>query len=318
MHSPSISNLVLHEKLTSLAREERKLTLTLLHHLREAESRQLFAERGHGSLFDYVVKELHYSESSAQRRISAMRALRELPEFESKVESGELKVTQLAQVQTFLRAEKKEGKVYSKEAKRKLLSETLGKSTRETEKILVEKNSSFALKEKARMIAPHLTQVTFTADEEFMSDLEKVRNRFAHQLPVGASFADILKWMTSRVLSEKSVISKPSKGGAVTAPAGPMPAPVVRSRYVPSAVRRKVWERDGGRCTFVSSVNGKKCESRHRLEVDHKIPFALGGLSTSADGLRLLCWTHNQLEARRVFGTHCVRRCPDLSNPRSA
>ena len=76
-------------------------------------------------------------------------------------------------------------------------------------------------------------------------------------------------------------------------------------RYIPAEIRRAVRERDGGRCTFVSD-KGKRCESRKRLEIDHVIPIAKGGL-TSASNLRLLCRTHNQFEADRALGSEFMR-----------
>jgi 5-methylcytosine-specific restriction endonuclease McrA len=73
-----------------------------------------------------------------------------------------------------------------------------------------------------------------------------------------------------------------------------------RPDHVPAHVRREVWERDGGRCTFVLA-SGEACGSTHRLELDHIVPRALGGAST-ADNLRIRCKGHNLEEARRVLG----------------
>ncbi len=60
----------------NLVKEERRIQIELLNHLHEIEKRKLFLEIGFGSLFDYVVKELGYSESAAYRRIQAMRLLK--------------------------------------------------------------------------------------------------------------------------------------------------------------------------------------------------------------------------------------------------
>src|SRR6188508_2731913 len=118
MNHASLTNQALHEKLVHLAAHERRLTLEILHHFREVESRRLYATRGPSSLFEYATRELGYSESSALRRISAMRVLKEVPEFESKVGSGELKISQLAQVQAFIRSEKKSGNTFNPNQKR--------------------------------------------------------------------------------------------------------------------------------------------------------------------------------------------------------
>ncbi len=76
--------------------------------------------------------------------------------------------------------------------------------------------------------------------------------------------------------------------------------PTSGARHIPACVRRAVWERDQGRCTFVSS-DGRRCESRKFLEYDHVEPVALGGTASVA-GLRLRCRAHNQFEAERAFG----------------
>jgi hypothetical protein len=73
-----------------------------------------------------------------------------------------------------------------------------------------------------------------------------------------------------------------------------------RERYVPARVRRAVWERDRGQCTFVSA-SGKRCEARRLLEFDHVEPVARGGTAT-VERMRLRCRAHNQYEAERVFG----------------
>jgi 5-methylcytosine-specific restriction endonuclease McrA len=71
-------------------------------------------------------------------------------------------------------------------------------------------------------------------------------------------------------------------------------------RYVPAEIRRIVWPRDGGQCTFVSEA-GKRCEARDRLEFDHIDPVARGG-QTTADRMQLRCRAHNQYTAERTFG----------------
>ncbi len=75
---------------------------------------------------------------------------------------------------------------------------------------------------------------------------------------------------------------------------------------IPAAVRRAVWERDGGRCSWPLDGGGR-CGSTHRLELDHVVPWARWGDSTEAN-LRLTCAAHNRLAAREMFGERCVDR----------
>jgi len=71
-------------------------------------------------------------------------------------------------------------------------------------------------------------------------------------------------------------------------------------RYVPVAVRRETHDRDRGRCAFISA-DGRRCNARAFLELDHIKPFARSG-RPDAVNIRLLCKAHNLLHARNCFG----------------
>ena len=87
------------------------------------------------------------------------------------------------------------------------------------------------------------------------------------------------------------------------------PPPRVRSRAIPAAVRRQVWERDRGCCSYVDRASGRRCGSRHLLEIDHVVPYALGG-SAEPDNLRLLCAAHHRhRHARRGDTSRRVAVC---------
>jgi hypothetical protein len=65
-------------------------------------------------------------------------------------------------------------------------------------------------------------------------------------------------------------------------------------------VRRQVYERDGGRCTFTSEA-GKRCPATRLLEFHHVEAFACGGAAT-AGNLRIRCRAHNRYAAELAFG----------------
>ena len=70
-----------------------------------------------------------------------------------------------------------------------------------------------------------------------------------------------------------------------------------RSRYIPAPVRREVWRRDGGRCSYVDPHSGRRCGSRFLLELDHIVPYALGG-GAEPGNLRLRCRAHHRFRHR--------------------
>jgi HNH endonuclease len=76
-------------------------------------------------------------------------------------------------------------------------------------------------------------------------------------------------------------------------------APGLRTRHIPAAVRREVWARDGGHCTFVGPEG--RCRETGRLEFHHVTPYARGG-RTDATNLVLRCRAHNAYDARLAFG----------------
>ena len=87
-------------------------------------------------------------------------------------------------------------------------------------------------------------------------------------------------------------------------------APGVRG--ISAAVKRFVWARDGGQCSFVSD-DGKRCPERHALEFDHDEPYGVGG-DRSPDNIRLACRTHNLYLAELDYGKEKMdryRRSPD-------
>jgi 5-methylcytosine-specific restriction endonuclease McrA len=82
-----------------------------------------------------------------------------------------------------------------------------------------------------------------------------------------------------------------------------------RTRYVPAEVRKQVFLRDEGRCTFVSE-DGKRCEETAGLQLDHIIMFCRGGGATSHN-LRLLCKNHNIFLSKQALGREHVSESPD-------
>jgi 5-methylcytosine-specific restriction endonuclease McrA len=75
--------------------------------------------------------------------------------------------------------------------------------------------------------------------------------------------------------------------------------PSSSTRRIPAAVKRAVWNRDGGRCAFVGTEG--RCASTGFLEFHHVVPFAAGG-ATDLGNLQLRCRSHNAHEARLYFG----------------
>ena len=64
-------------------------------------------------------------------------------------------------------------------------------------------------------------------------------------------------------------------------------------RPIPVRVKREVWQRDEGKCSFVDPHSGRRCGSRFLLEIDHVVPYAVGG-THDAGNLRVYCGAHHR------------------------
>jgi 5-methylcytosine-specific restriction endonuclease McrA len=104
---------------------------------------------------------------------------------------------------------------------------------------------------------------------------------------------------------------KPDRKGKPAAPRPPRPG---ERQPIPADVRRAVFDRDGGRCTYLSP-DGHRCGSRWQLELDHVRPAALGGPST-VENLRLRCRIHNAPHAEETFGRAFMARYRRRPEPR--
>ncbi len=301
MNIANLSDESLLSNLSLLVQKERALTLDVLRHLREVERRSLYAKLSYSSLFEYVVKELKYSEGAAQRRISSMRLLRELPQIETKVESGTLTLSALSHAQIFFRQEKDHIKTAVE--KIEVLRALENKSIIEVQRELTERSSAplELVRETVRPLAQGHSELKMVIDESLLRELEELRALLSHAKP-GASIKDLISYAVG-VTVERLRVKAPAQASvrrqsAVQVASRPAKT---NSRFIPAHVKREVWFRDGGECGFTNAANGRKCSSKHGLQYDHILPFAMGGKST-AENLRLRCRAHNQLTAIAVYG----------------
>ena len=191
--------------------------------------------------------------------------------------------------------------------------------------------SAFARKWSVSPLAPEMYEVRFTADQETVDALKLLQELLSHKIPNGdpaVIIKDSLllrleqvnrqkfgKGVAKRKIQKEVEAKSESQAEAKGAEAEvkdkdpgnpPKQAPLDStgkrppSRYIPIEVRNAVWQRDQGRCAFMSE-RGRWCSERRFLEYHHIIPFAWGG-ETTIDNLELRCRTHNGYEGELLFG----------------
>jgi 5-methylcytosine-specific restriction endonuclease McrA len=144
-----------------------------------------------------------------------------------------------------------------------------------------------------------------TIDASLKGDLETLRCLPSHKLP-GGDLAEVLREAVRCAIERHGKRRGAVKPKRERKPAERKARPASAREPIPAAVKRAVWERDGGRCTYVSA-DGRRCESRWRLEYDHIEPAARGGPST-VENTRLRCNGHNLLHAEKTFGREHMAR----------
>jgi hypothetical protein len=162
-------------------------------------------------------------------------------------------------------------------------------------------------------LAPERYRVQFTIGQQTQEKLRRLQALLRREIPdgdPGVIFDRAISLLLDTVERKKlGKTTRPRLRPAIRpetdkdAAEGPLP-----SRHVPNAVKREAWERDGGRCAYVSG-DGRRCEARAFIEFHHRLPYAKRGDAT-VDNIALRCRRHNRYEAELVFGEPNAQRRP--------
>jgi 5-methylcytosine-specific restriction endonuclease McrA len=343
----SLSDKELINQLKKLVSTEQNLTLQILPHLVEVERREIYLEKAYSTMTHYCVNELGYGESSASRRVRAARVIRDIPEVFELLKSRKLTLSAVVQMYGVLTPENKDQLLprligRSRSAIEHVLAEyraprhlmdrvkpTMVKKIVPVESApsrAIEKGAGTAQAEELGHITRHcdesyaptdenstpeperpeltvvmekMFEIRFAGDEELMELIRFMRGHLSHRFPRGASFLELFKYALQYVRDREDPATKKATARKNTARTD--------TRYISETVKREVWQRDGGRCTYVGS-NGRRCECEYNLQYDHyPVPFARGGKST-ADNLRLLCAKHNRHTAKKTYGEAAIAK----------
>jgi hypothetical protein len=332
MRAYSLSHLVdpeLKRSLSTVIVGDRASTATVLAHIGEFDARQLYLPEAYPSMFAYCVHELRLSEDAAYKRIQAARVARKFPVIFEAVADGRLHLTGVGLLAPYLTPENAGD----------LLAEAYHRTKAEIEELLARRfprpealglvvalpapsppgDGQLAPAQVAELV-PETPQhapgqvgtrakLAPVAAERFMLEvtigrgtqekLRHIQDLLGHQLPSG-DVAQVLDRAFDALIEKL----EKRKFAASTKPRGSV-RPSKNPRHIPAQVKRAVWERDGGQCTFVSEA-GRRCLERKLLEFDHIEEVARGGRASVA-GIRLRCRAHNQYGAECTFGADFMR-----------
>jgi 5-methylcytosine-specific restriction endonuclease McrA len=147
-----------------------------------------------------------------------------------------------------------------------------------------------------------------TIDRACKEDLETLTSLLSHKISDGdlaAVLHEAIRCAIEKHGRRKGGVA-PQRQRKTDREPRPCADPAAPTSTIPATVRREVWKRDGGRCAWVGP-DGRRCNSRWQLELDHIQPQALGGPST-LDNLRVACKPHNMLHAEQTYGREHMDR----------
>ena len=323
--------------LSEVLAQSRRVEWVLVAHIAEVDARRLYANEGSPSMFQYCLEVLHLSESEAYRRIAAARLSRSYPVLLNMLEDGRIHLAGIAVLKKHLTDANHEDVLAraTHKTKRELeelvaelapkpdVAPTIRKRPQRKAKSEASKLSSstqlcpdtvepkapaakpeptpdkLTSRATVKPLSPARYKVAFTASEGLRDKLE----RFQALIPDG-DLASIIDAAVSEKLERLEAkrygkTNKPRKNleDADTSPG---------VRGISAAVKRAVWARDRGRCTFIGA-RGKRCPERHRVEFHHDEPYGLGG-GRSVDNVRLACPAHNSYMAELDCGKEKMDR----------
>ena len=328
-----------------LVRRSHGVEAQLLMYLGEIEERKLYRDWSFSSMFTFCVCELGFSEDVACNRIAIARAARSMPVILDVLRSGKVHLAGLRSLAPHLTTENQDEVLAEAAGKSKReIEELVARLSPQlpvptiVRKLPDRRNSapesatlSFGIAdpvappdsppalalvpptapaprrdERRAAIAP-LSEETFkfqfTASRACHEKFRQAQDLLRHRVPKGdvaTIFEKALDLLIEQVKKER--FGKGRKPRQVPTE----DAEASSSRHIPDAIKREVYERDGGRCTFTDE-NGRRCADKGALEFDHLDGFARTHLHR-ADRIRLLCRAHNQHAAEQMYGRAFMER----------
>jgi hypothetical protein len=310
------------------ARAERETTATFIARLAEMDARQLHLAAGFSSLFAYCLKVLRLSESATCKRIDVARDARRYPLLLERIADGGLSLTTARLIGSHLTDENHE----------ELIAAASGLGMRAVTELVARRSPKPDVPSLVRKLPPPrlpdaptvaqvldvLTapaaappppaapasapprpviaplsadryQIRFTAGASTRKKLRIAQDLLRHSVPSG-DVAEIFDRALTLLIEDLAR----KKCAEVKKPAHAERSARKGGRHIPAAVRRAVWVRDQGRCSYVGA-SARRCGERGRLEFHHVEPYGVGGAATVAN-IALRCRAHNVYEAAVFYG----------------
>ena len=307
MNLQILSSQDLINRLQKLVQTERKITHLILECINEIEIRKLHLEQGCSSMYDFLTLKMNYSPSAAQRRLESARLIRQLPseqktEVIQKIESGELKLSQLSMVQKFSREKQKvTGQKVTIQQKQNLLEQLSNKTTSQSE-VAIAKALDLPVPNTLNVspITRHhqdesvTLTITFSKDEiDLLRQIRDLKSNATGSIEM----KDVILYLA------KKELHKPNKFKKLIKIKTSEQFEISSVNFTRSKIKNHIDQSNTTIqcCQYKDPRTKKLCGSRLFLSIDHIQPRWAGGSDNPAN-LQVLCRNHNIYRYQKQAG----------------
>lgn len=268
------------------------------------------------SFEEFCVVRMGICRTTAQRKFEAVKLSLAVPELPKKLESGEMSLAKVMQVTSFLKNEKKFAqKTFTNTEVRKIVEEIKVQPNEWEVKRVLSKKSEMVhppVLDKVRFVSGGRKVQEMEVDDEFLDLLKEVQQLRSHKgfQPRLETLKTVLRFYLEKNHPAKKQLRSP-RGLATekleenqqlkifSKEASSQVPPKSGRGYISQGLKQQVWRENSSSCSFKNPLTGQRCGSTFRLQIEHKIPVAMGGQTTESN-LTLYCQAHNLFAADRL------------------
>jgi hypothetical protein len=285
----------------------------LLDILQKIDAARAYLDLGHPSLFDYAVKGLKLSESTALNFINVARKAMQVPALKQQIESGDLSVSKARKIVPVLTLQNQAEWI----EKAKTLS------SRQIEKEVARVMPQEATPERVRYVSETRANVSLGLNENALASVRRVQDLESQRLKRAVSIEEAIEAMSAAYLEKNDPMKKAQRherrrlekiqsemeqksDSAPNATSAPItqPGPSTQADHsdvtghasrqpLSAAIEHEIQLRDQGQCTY-QNAHGSRCNQTRWLHIHHVQPVSHGG-KNSLENLVTLCSAHHRM-----------------------